>query len=201
MKTLDFPQIEAGLTRHEMDWYFGINISRALTLALEKVGGFWTLSTGRVQGPTLKLLEDRQREIEKFKPVPFWEIHLDSQINGNKIQAEHVEDKFWNKAKADKVFSTCKDKDGAVDDVTKKEVKQHPPFPFDLTTLPRDSYSLFGYSPKMTLDIAQSLYEHALISYPRTSSQKLPAKIGYKGILQKLKEQDNYSKLCDKLLS
>jgi DNA topoisomerase-1 len=201
MKTLDFPQIEAGLARHEMDWYFGINISRALTLALEKVGGFWTLSTGRVQGPTLKLLEDRQREIEKFKPVPYWEILLDSLINGNKIQAQHVEDKFWDKDKADSVFSKCEGKDGVVDEVTKKEVKQHPPFPFDLTTLQRESYSLFGYSPKMTLDIAQSLYEHALISYPRTSSQKLPAKIGYKGIIQKLKEQDSYSKLCEKLLA
>ena len=71
-KELDFGQIEAGLTRHHIDWYFGINISRALTLALKEVSGYRTLSTGRVQGPTLRILQERQKEIEKFKPTPFW---------------------------------------------------------------------------------------------------------------------------------
>ena len=201
MKTLDFPQIDAGLARHEMDWYFGINLSRALTLSLESAGGYWTLSTGRVQGPTLKILEDRQREIKAFKPVPFWEIELHAVIEKNNIVASHVEGKFWEKEKADRVIKLCSGKDGVVSEVEKKQVRQHPPFPFDLTSLQREAYSLFGYSPKQTLDIAQSLYEHALISYPRTSSQKLPKKIGYKSIIEKLKEQGNYEKLCGMLLS
>lgn len=201
MKTLDFPQIEAGLARHEMDWYFGINLSRALTLALEKAGGFWTLSTGRVQGPTLKILNDRQKEIRRFKPVPYWEVELDALINGNAVQASHVEDKFWEKEKAESVFEKCKGQDGTVAEVEKRQVRQNPPFPFDLTSLQREAYSLFGYSPKQTLDIAQSLYEQALISYPRTSSQKLPRKIGYRRILESLSQQDAYSSLCGKLLS
>ena len=87
-----------------------------------------------------------------------------------------------------------------MDDVERKEQKQHPPFPFDLTSLQREAYHCFGWSPKQTLDTAQALYEHALISYPRTSSQKLPASIGYKKILESLSKQKKYKELCENLL-
>lgn len=197
---LDFPQIEAGLARHYLDWYFGINLSRALTLALEHSGGYWTLSTGRVQGPTLGILEKRQKEIESFKTTPFWEVGLEGLVDGKEIKALHEKEKFWKKEEASDVLKKCKGKKGVVEDVEKKEHKQFPPFPFDLTTLQRDSYHLFGYSPKVTLDIAQSLYEQALISYPRTSSQKLPPKIGYKHILTRLSEQKEYADSCKKVL-
>ncbi|HDD72511.1 MAG TPA: DNA topoisomerase I, partial [Candidatus Aenigmarchaeota archaeon] len=197
---LDYPQIEAGLARHEMDWYFGINLSRALTLALESAGGYWTLSTGRVQGPTLSILKRRQEEIKSFKPVPFWEVELHALINENKILASHINGKFWKKEDAERVLEKCRGRNGLVERVEKKRVKQNPPFPFDLTTLQREAYNLFGYSPKQTLDIAQSLYEQALISYPRTSSQKIPPKIGYRNIISRLKEQKTYSHLCERLL-
>ncbi len=198
---LDFPQIEAGLARHQLDWYFGINLSRALTLALEHSGGYWTLSTGRVQGPTLSILEKKQKEINAFKSTPYWEIELDGKIDGKELTASHIKDKFWKKEEADTVLNKCKGKDGTIEDVEKKIRKENPPFPFDLTTLQRESYNLFGYSPKHTLDIAQALYEHALISYPRTSSQKLPEKIGWKSILAKLSGNPEYSELSKKVLS
>lgn len=198
---LDFPQIEAGLARHQMDWLFGINLSRALTLALEHVGGYWVLSTGRVQGPTLRILENRQREIKAFKPTPFWELELHAIVDGKNLLANHVKDKFWKREEAETILNKCKSRDGIVAEVEKKEVRQYPPFPFDLTTLQREAYSHFGYSPKQTLDFAQHLYEHALISYPRTSSQKLPPKIGYKAILKKLSGQPEYKELTDRLLS
>lgn len=197
---LDYPQIEAGLTRHYMDWYFGINLSRALTLSVEHVGGFWTLSTGRVQGPTLKILYDRQKEINSFRPVPFWQLELKGNLDGKEITAYHEKDKFWKKDEVEKSFLNSKGRDGIVSNVEKKEHRQHPPFPFDLTSLQRESYNRFGYSPKQTLEMAQGLYEHALISYPRTSSQKLPAKIGYRQILERLSGQKGYSGLCDRLL-
>jgi DNA topoisomerase-1 len=198
---LDFPQIEAGLTRHQMDWLFGINISRALTLSLEHMGGYWILSTGRVQGPTLSILEKRQREIEAFKPKPYWELELHAEVDGKGLLASHVRDKFWKRNEAESILKKCTGKDGAVAEVEKKEVRQNPPFPFDLTSLQREAYSRFGYSPKQTLDFAQHLYEHALISYPRTSSQKLPAKIGYRDILKKLSGQLEYTELAEKLLA
>lgn len=198
---LDFPQIEAGLARHQMDWLFGINLSRALTLSLEHLGGYWILSTGRVQGPTLKILEERQREIEAFRPTPYWELELQAEVDGKSLIAGHVKDKFWKRNEAEDIHKKCHGKNGSVAEVEKKEVRQFPPFPFDLTTLQREAYSHFGYSPKQTLDYAQHLYEHALISYPRTSSQKLPAKIGYKNILKKLSQQHEYSELAGRLLS
>lgn len=195
---LDFPQIEAGLARHYLDYFWGINISRALTLALRASGGYKTLSTGRVQGPTLEILEKRQREIEAFKATPFWEIQL--AFDG--FTANHINDKFWKKEEAEIIFKKLKaEKKAIVVDLQKKETKLQPPFPFDLTTLQRESYNLFGFSPKQTLDIAQSLYEIGAISYPRTSSQKLPAKIGYESIIKSLSKKIQYSGLCEKLLA
>ncbi len=203
-KHLDFPMIEAGLTRHHLDWYFGINLSRALTLSLEHVGGYWVLSTGRVQGPTLMLLNKRQKEIKAFKPVPYWLLELKGIINKKEIKALHINDKFWKKGDIEAALKRCMRgkvfRDGIVQEVKKSKRKEMPPFPFDLTTLQRESYSLFGYSPKMTLEVAQSLYEHALISYPRTSSQKLPAKLGFRKILSGLSRQKEYSGFCQKLL-
>lgn len=198
---LDFPQIEAGLTRHFLDYFWGINLSRALTLALKEAGWYKTLSTGRVQGPTLQILEKRQKEIESFKPKPFWEIQLTGLAGPHGITALHVKGKFWDKGQAETILKNCEGRKAAVSDVERKQQKQYPPFPFDLTTLQRESYRCFGYSPKMTLDIAQSLYEQALISYPRTASQKLSAKIGYKSILKNLAKQKVYQELCGKLLS
>jgi DNA topoisomerase-1 len=198
---LDFPQIEAGLTRHTLDFLWGINLSRALTLALEKANGYWTLSVGRVQGPTLKLLEEREREIEKFVPELFWTIEIRGLINGKEISALHETDRFWEKAQADGVLKKCSGKKALVESIEKRMVRQSPPTPFDLTTLQRESFGNFGYSPKMTLDVAQSLYEQALISYPRTSSQKLPQKLGLKVIIEKLRGQKDYLALCGKLLA
>ncbi len=195
---LDFPQIEAGIARHFLDYFWGINISRALTLALRAASGYKILSTGRVQGPTLEILEKRQREIEIFKPEPYWEILAKTPD----FTAEHEKGKFWKKEEADLVFQKIKGVEKAsVERVEKKESKLQPPFPFDLTTLQREAYSLFGFSPKQTLDTAQSLYERGSISYPRTSSQKLPAKLGYVEIIKTLSKKIQYSSLCEKLLA
>jgi DNA topoisomerase-1 len=136
-----------------------------------------------------------------FKPEPYWELELKGSVEDGDITAMHVAGKFWEKEPAEKILEKCNDKDGVIASITKEEQKAYPPFPFDLTTLQRESYGLFGLSPKATLDIAQTLYEQALISYPRTSSQKLPPTIGYKKILEKLSGQKWYEELCGKLLS
>ncbi|HDD46181.1 MAG TPA: DNA topoisomerase I [Candidatus Aenigmarchaeota archaeon] len=201
MPELDFPQINAGLARHTLDWYFGINLSRALTLALREAGGYKTLSTGRVQGPTLKILEEREKEIASFIAKPFWQVEMHAKAGGIKFIALHEKEKFWDKEEAKKVMEKCKNGKAIVKSVDRNEYKQMPPHPFDLTTLQREAYANFGYSPKQTLDIAQALYEQALISYPRTSSQKLPAKIGYKKIIEGLSKQAEYAKHCAMVLA
>ena len=71
LKHLDWGQALAGETRHKLDWFYGINVSRALTASVKAAGSFKVMSSGRVQGPALKMLVDREREIAKFKPVPF----------------------------------------------------------------------------------------------------------------------------------
>jgi len=199
---LDWGQAEAGETRHFLDYYYGINLSRALTSAIKSAGMFKILSTGRVQGPALKIIVDREKEIQDFKPVPFWQIELNGNARAKSIVAWHKEDKFWEKKKADDVMSKVKgEKKAVVDSVDKREFKQAPPTPFDLTSLQTEAYRCFGIRPKETLSIAQNLYTTGLISYPRTSSQQLPAAIGYSKILKALSRQKNFKELAKKLLA
>lgn len=198
---LEWGQANAGVTRHELDWYYGINLSRALTLAVKQAGMFKILSSGRVQGPALKIIVDKEKEIMKFKPEPFWQIELNGDIKSEDIQAWHAEDKFWEKDKADAVMEKTRGHDGKVSDVKKNQFRQQPPTPFDLTTLQTEAYRSMKIQPKRTLELAQELYISGLISYPRTSSQKLPKEIGYDKILNALKRQNYYTALADKLLS
>jgi DNA topoisomerase-1 len=154
-----------------------------------------------VQGPALKIIVDREREIKIFVPKPFWQIELFGDYNKQDIIAWHKEDKFWEKAKADEVISKTKDqKEARIDNVERKQFNQMAPFPFDLTSLQMEAYRCFNTSPKDTLEIAQELYTAGFISYPRTSSQQLPAAIGYEKILSDLSKQGQYHELAKLLL-
>jgi len=190
---LDWGQANAGETRHVLDWFYGINTSRALTTAIKTAGFFKIMSTGRVQGPALKLIVDKEKEIKAFKPEPYWQIELIGEADKKTIDAWHVEDKFWVKQKAEKTYKKIKsEKKATITSVEKKQFNQAPPNPFDLTALQIEAYRTLRISPKITLSIAQDLYTSGYISYPRTSSQKLPAKIGYKKIITALSKNPNY---------
>ena len=77
MTELDFPMIESGQVRHEVDWLYGINLTRALTLSIKSAAGwFKVVSTGRVQGPTLSFVAEKEKEINLFVPLPFWFISV-----------------------------------------------------------------------------------------------------------------------------
>jgi len=194
---LDWGQAEAGETRHYLDYYYGINISRALTSAIKKAGIFKILSTGRVQGPALKLIVDKEKEIQAFKPEPFWQIELNGAAKDADLNAWHEKDKFWKEDEAQKVMSNIKGcKEAMIASVERKQFKQLPPFPFDLTTLQTEAYRCLGISPKQTLSIAQELYTGGFISYPRTSSQQLPPAIGFAVILKALGKIKEYADLA-----
>ncbi|MGD8506153.1 MAG: DNA topoisomerase I [Candidatus Bathyarchaeota archaeon] len=198
---LDFALIEAGKTRHEVDWLYGVNISRALTLAAKRWSGrYATLSTGRVQGPTLEFLVDRERSIHSFVPTPYWTINASINIDDTTYEVEYETKTFEKKADADAVVKACKGKAGKIEKIEKKRTQQKPPIPFDLGTLQTEAYGLFGYTPRRTSSIAERLYLEALISYPRTSSQKLPSVIGYKTILKGLSRERAYKRLASELL-
>jgi DNA topoisomerase-1 len=191
---IDFGQLEAGLTRHELDWLWGINLTRALTLALKRVAekGFAILSSGRVQSPTLNLILERELEIRKFKPKPFWQLELHAKVDGNKIVAMHEKEKFWKKEEVDKVLNECKGKDAIVEKIKKKEYRQKPPFPFNTTDLQAEAYAAFKFSPAQTLQIAESLYQQG---YCVTGDTLIPLSDGKIVTIKELVENKNCSSL------
>ena len=178
-----------------------LNLSRALTQAAKNYSGqYATLSTGRVQGPTLKFLEAREKTINCFVPTPYWSITAKIIINDTTLEVEY-EKTLENKSEAKVIRNACKTKEGKIESVKLKEFEQNPPTPFDLGSLQSEAYRIFKYMPMRTSSILQHLYLNALISYPRTSSQKLPPSIGYLTILKKLGKAPVYSKQAAELLS
>ena len=195
--SIDWGQAIAGETRHYLDWFYGINLSRALMSAIKSTGKFRIMSIGRVQGPALNFIVQREREIQKFKPKPFWQIFITIQDpnNKNKLELKHVKDIF-NKNDLKK-FENLKGKKALAS--TKKSQKiLSPNPPFNLTTLQTEAYRLYKITPVRTLQIAQGLYLSGMISYPRTSSQKLPDSIAYKPILKKLAKKYKVEHLIKK---
>lgn len=199
---LDFALIEAGRTRHEVDWLYGINLSRALTIAARDWSGkYATLSTGRVQGPTLRFLVAREKAIRCFVPTPYWSIKAEAEIAGSIFEAGYEKKNIETKMEANTIVDACKGKNGETEKIDVKKFQQSPPMPFDLGALQSEAYGLFGYTPMRTSNIAQRLYLDALISYPRTSSQKLPPAINYEAILKNLNKVPEYKKLTAELLT
>jgi len=192
LSSINWGQAIAGETRHHLDWFYGINLSRNLMNAIKTTGKFKIMSIGRVQGPSLNLIVQREREIQKFKSEPYWQIFITVDDQKNKLELKHIKDIF-DKNELSK-FENLKGKKAEAS--TKKTQQIIPPYPpFNLTTLQTEAYKLYGITPSRTLQIAQGLYLAGLISYPRTSSQKLPDSIGYKDILKKLAKKFKVEKL------
>lgn len=192
--------VESGLARHYLDWYWGINLTRALTHAIKSSAKrFRILSTGRVQGPTLHMLAKHEKKIKAFIPKKFWKIEIDVSSGKAVLQATYKKDKIWDKGEADAIFKKIK-KDATVKDIAKKIMTQKPPKPYNTTSFLADIYRYFGYTPQQGLNIAESLYQAGLISYPRTSSEKLPPDINYSKIISNLAKQTKYTKDAKSLL-
>lgn len=185
---------KAGETRHILDWYYGINLSRALMSAIKKAGRFKIMSVGRVQGPALAFVVNKELEIKAFKTKPYWQIYLLVQ-DTSKLEVKYEKDVFKKEELAK--FNHLKGKDARAETII-KETSLIPPFPFDLTTLQTEAYRLHSVSPSQLLAIAQQLYLAGLISYPRTSSQKLPATIGYQSIIKKLSKNFPFTSYAKK---
>jgi len=182
---------ESGLTRHYLDYYYGVNISKAMTSSIKTVSNrYYLLSSGRVQGPALAILAKREEEIAAFKPKPYWQLNFTTKKSNKQVFDEIIFnyeiDKIWNKKEADDIYNKCKNKKAEITEIKERKYKVLPPIPFDLTTMQMEAYKVFGFTPARTQSIAQRLYLAGLISYPRTSSQKLPSSIDYKNIIAKL---------------
>ncbi|MFW9841240.1 MAG: DNA topoisomerase I [Candidatus Thorarchaeota archaeon] len=199
--SLDFPMIESGQVRHEVDWLFGINLTRALTLAVKDTAGWFKIvSTGRVQGPTLGFVAMREQEINVFVPHPFWVILAKTELEGTEIDLEYSKKRLDVKSESEKVVEDLDGKTAIVDSINSKTTTQQPHPPFNLSSLQAEAYRHFGFKPSRTLAVAQSLYLDAVISYPRTSSEKLPESLNLEEILHGLKGMKNYTQLALQVL-
>lgn len=157
----------AGLSRAVGDWLLGINATRLYTIKYGQ--NRQVLSIGRVQTPTLALIVNRQKEIDNFKPEPYWvlsTIYRDTTFTATK-------GRFTSKEEGEAAFQALEGKPFTVTDVQKKTGKEMPPQLYDLTSLQVDCNKKFGYSAEMTLNLIQSLYEKKLTTYPRVDTQYL----------------------------
>ena len=151
----------AALCRSHADWLVGINASRLYSLMYNQ-----SLSIGRVQTPTLALIVNREDAIKSFEVKTFYTVQLSI---GFIAQSERIADREV----AEAVRAACHAQAVTVTNIRQKTYRDKPPKLFDLTTLQRDANRLFGFTAQQTLDYAQSLYEHQLITYPRTDSRYL----------------------------
>ena len=202
MEKLNKNLVESGLARHYLDFYWGISLTRALTLSIKAANKrFRILSTGRVQGPVLHMLAKHEKKIQAFVPKPFWHIELEINVGKTKLRAEYIKDKIWDEKEAKIIEGKSKVKTALVHDIKSKIMMQQPPVPYNTTSLLADIYRYFGYTPQQSMGLTEVLYQAGMISYPRTSSEKLPPDINYKKILTKLSKQAKYSKDSESLLS
>ncbi|MBU5336657.1 DNA topoisomerase III [Intestinibacter bartlettii] len=191
----------SAIARAEADWIVGINATRALTTKYNA-----SLSCGRVQTPTLAMIQKREDEIRNFKPKDYYTLDVLTQKGGSYLKLSwhdrNNSTSTFNKEKIENIKKKVSNKDLKIVDVKKSNKKKYSPALYDLTELQRDANKMFGYSAKETLSIMQKLYEHhKVLTYPRTDSRYLTD-----DIVDTLKDRikavntSEYSKVCMKLL-
>ena len=181
---------DAAVSRAEADWIIGMNGSRIASTFLRTGRNDGTsMSLGRVQTATLALIVDKELEILGHKAEPFWELEVDfksgnCEWTGRWERRDNVEDKDNPLTKAHRItdqkekqtLENLLGSDGEF--LTKQEhrdSKENPPLNFDLTSLQREANSIWSWTSKRTLSVAQQLYDtHKLTTYPRTDSRYLP---------------------------
>jgi DNA topoisomerase-3 len=157
---------QAARARSEADWLIGMNGSRAFTTKHNEL-----LSVGRVQTPVLALIYDRQKQIEAFDSLKFYDITGQFTQQPTSYRGIWQGERLTDPEKAEAIAAKVKGKTGIIASYEVKDTKEYPFKLYDLTLLQREANGKFSFSAKKTLDTAQALYEkHKVISYPRTNS-------------------------------
>lgn len=159
---------QSAVCRAEADWLIGLNVSRALTTKYKD-----PLSAGRVQTPTLSLIIDREKQIQKFVPKKYWVIK--AKCGSLEVEWEkNGEKRIFDKEQAEKIITKLNGQKAVVTEINTKEKAEQQPLPYDLNELQRDANKRYGFSAKKTLSVLQKLYEeHKYVTYPRTDSRYL----------------------------
>ena len=178
---------EAALCRERADWLVGINATRLFSTLYRQ-----TLNVGRVMTPTLAMLTGREEEIMQFKPEPVYTL----KITTGAVTADG--EKIKDRQEAEKRLAMLKRTEAAtVSKMEEVQKEDKPPLLYDLTTLQRDANRMYGFTGQQTLDLAQSLYEKKLATYPRTDSRYLTDEMddSTKRLACLMKENWGYTKL------
>ena len=158
---------QSALCRAKADWLVGINATRLFSVLYHK-----TLTVGRVQTPTLKMLVDRDAKILRFQKEKYYTVGIQS--GSLKADSERI----LEAETANSLKEKCTGANAICVSIQKEKKTEQPPKLYDLTTLQREANRLFGFTAKQTLDYAQQLYEKKLLTYPRTDSQYLTENMG-----------------------
>lgn len=161
------PLFHSALCRAKADWLIGINATRLFSVLYDK-----TLNVGRVQTPTLAMLTERQAKISGFQKEKYYIVRLD--VGG----ADAASCRISTAKEAESLKTACEASQAVCISVAKEKKTIAPPKLFDLTSLQREANRLYSYTAKQTLDLAQTLYEKRLLTYPRTDSQFLSDDMG-----------------------
>src|SRR5438477_9879953 len=181
------PLADAAKSRSEADWLVGINGTRAMTAIHSKESGFYRTTVGRVQTPTLAIVVEREDKIRAFTPRDYWEVHARFGAKAGEYDARWFDPRFKKDDDAERkperirsareaaaIVAACQGRKGLATEETKPST-QLSPLLFDLTSLQREANGRFGFPARMTLSLAQALYEkHKVLTYPRTDSRALP---------------------------
>lgn len=158
---------QSALCRAKADWLVGINATRLFSVLYHK-----TLTVGRVQTPTLKMLVDRDAKILRFQKEKYYTVGIQS----GSLKADSG--RIASMDEADTLKNACAGAPAICTSIKREKKTEQPPKLYDLTTLQREANRLFGFTAKQTLDYAQQLYEKKLLTYPRTDSQYLTEDMG-----------------------
>ncbi|KAA0003999.1 MAG: DNA topoisomerase I [Thermoplasmata archaeon] len=185
LSSVDYNLAQSAEARRIIDLAWGAALTRFISLASKQLGKDF-LSVGRVQTPTLALVVNREKEIEKFVPTPYWKITAEMISEEGKFSATHSRGKFTEQEKVDEVYQKIKGiEKGTVTSYKRERKEEYPPPPFDTTTFLREA-SRLGFTASSAMKIAESLYMRGLISYPRTDNTVYPPGLKMKAIVGKL---------------
>ncbi|MFC6797311.1 MULTISPECIES: DNA topoisomerase I [unclassified Haladaptatus] len=204
---LDFNLAASGEARQVIDLVWGAALTRFLSLSARQLGNDF-ISVGRVQSPTLKLIVDREREIEAFDPEDYWELFADLTKDAEAFEAQYFyeaddgteAERVWDEATAAEVFETLKDVEAAtVTSVNRRTRTDDPPAPFNTTQFIRAAGSL-GYSAKQAMSIAEDLYTSGFITYPRTDNTVYPNDLDVRDLLETFQNHRTFGEDAKSLL-
>jgi DNA topoisomerase-1 len=205
---IDFDLAAAGEARQIVDLVWGAALTRFLSLSARQLGDDF-ISVGRVQGPTLKLIVDREREIDVFDPEDYWELFADlEKAGGDPFESQFFyldddgteADRIWDEATAEAVYETLETVEAAtVEEVDRRTRTDTPPAPFNTTQFIRAAGSI-GYSAQRAMSIAEDLYTAGYMTYPRTDNTVYPDDLDPRELLDALSANAGFAEDAQSLL-